>query len=77
MLWTKRLRKYIALTKRPQYYSGQELLVFDVQNDKVERGRIYSKEQPDATGFETFYAQRDTLYTLNSHFVWAKYVPKG
>ena len=50
--------------------------MFDVQNDKVERGRIYSKEQPDATGFETFYAQRDTLYTLNSHFVWAKYVPK-
>jgi len=32
--------------------------------------------KPDATGFEAFYAQRDTLYTLNSHFVWAKYVPK-
>jgi len=57
-------------------YGKEQLLVFDVQNDKVERGRIYSKEQPDATGFETFYAQNDTLYTLNSHFVWAKYVPK-
>ena len=72
----KETQKVYSLDKRPQYYSVQELLVFDVQNDKVERGRIYSKEQPDATGFETFYAQRDTLYTLNSHFVWAKYVPK-
>ena len=72
----KETQKVYSLHERPEYYSGQELLVFDVQNDKVERGRIYSKEQPDATGFETFYAQRDTLYTLNSHFVWAKYVPK-
>ena len=72
----KETQKVYSLDKRPQYYSGQELLVFDVQNNKVERGCIYSKEQPDATGFETFYAQRDTLYTLNSHFVWAKYVPK-
>ncbi len=72
----KETQKVYSLNKRPQYYSGQELFVFDVQNDKVERGRIYSKEQPDATGFETFYVQRDTLYTLNSNFVWAKYVPK-
>ena len=72
----KETQKVYSLHERPEYYSGQELLVFDVQNDKVERGRIYSKEQPDATGFETFYAQSDTLYTLNSHFVWAKYVPK-
>ena len=72
----KETQKVYSLDKEPQYYSGQELLVFDVQNDKVERGRIYSKKQPDATGFETFYAQNDTLYTLNSHFVWAKYVPK-
>ena len=72
----KETQKVYSLHERPEYYSGQELLVFDVQNDKVERGRIYSKEQPDATGFETFYAQNDTLYTLNSHFVWAKYVPK-
>ena len=72
----KETQKVYILDERPEYYSGQELLVFDVQNDKVERGRIYSKEQPDATGFETFYAQNDTLYTLNSHFVWAKYVPK-
>ena len=57
-------------------HGKEQLLVFDTQNDKVVHGRIYSKEQPDATGFETFYAQRDTLYTLNSHFVWAKYVPK-
>ena len=72
----KETQKVYSLDERPQYYSGQELLVFDVQNNKVERGHIYSKEQPDATGFETFYAQRDTLYTLNSNFVWAKYVPK-
>ena len=72
----KETQKVYSLHERPEYYSGQELLVFDVQNDKVERGRIYSKEQPDATGFETFYAQNDTLYTLNSNFVWAKYVPK-
>ena len=72
----KETQKVYILHERPEYYSGQELLVFDVQNDKVERGRIYSKEQPDATGFETFYAENDTLYTLNSHFVWAKYVPK-
>ena len=72
----KETQKVYSLHERPQYYSGQELLVFDVQNDKVERGRIYSKEQPDTTGFETFYAENDTLYTLNSHFVWAKYVPK-
>ena len=72
----KETQKVYSLHERPEYYSGQELLVFDVQNDKVERGRIYSKEQPDATGFETFYVQRDTLYTLNSNFVWAKYVPK-
>ena len=72
----KETQKVYSLDERPQYYSGQELLVFDVQNDKVERGRIYSKEQPDTTGFETFYAENDTLYTLNSHFVWAKYVPK-
>lgn len=72
----KETQKVYSLDERPQYYSGQELLVFDVQNNKVERGSIYSKEQPDATGFEAFYAQRDTLYTLNSHFVWAKYVPK-
>ena len=57
-------------------HGKEQLLVFDTQNDKVVHGRIYSKEQPDATGFETFYAQNDTLYTLNSHFVWAKYVPK-
>ena len=72
----KETQKVYSLHERPEYYSGQELLVFDVQNDKVERGRIYSKKQPDATGFVTFYAQRDTLYTLNSHFVWAKYIPK-
>ena len=72
----KETQKVYSLHERPEYYSGQELLVFDVQNDKVERGRIYSKEQPDTTGFETFYAENDTLYTLNSHFVWAKYVPK-
>ena len=72
----KETQKVYSLDERPQYYSGQELLVFDVQNDKVERGHIYSEKQPDATGFETFYAQNDTLYTLNSHFVWAKYVPK-
>ena len=72
----KETQKVYSLDERPQYYSGQELLVFDVQNDKVERGRIYSKKQPNATGFETFYAENDTLYTLNSHFVWAKYVPK-
>ena len=57
-------------------HGKEQLLVFDTQNDKVVHGRIYSKEQPDATGFETFYVQRDTLYTLNSNFVWAKYVPK-
>ena len=72
----KETQKVYSLHETPQYYSGQELLVFDVQNDKVARGRIYSKKQPDATGFETFYVQRDTLYTLNSNFVWAKYVPK-
>ena len=72
----KETQKVYSLHERPEYYSGQELLVFDVQNDKVERGRIYSKKQPNATGFETFYAENDTLYTLNSHFVWAKYVPK-
>ena len=72
----KETQKVYSLDERPQYYSGQELLVFDVQNDKVERGRIYSEKQPDATDFETFYAQNDTLYTLNSNFVWAKYVPK-
>ena len=72
----KETQKVYSLHEEPQYYSGQELFVFDVQNDKVERGRIYSKKQPDTTGFETFYAQNDTLYTLNSHFVWAKYVPK-
>ena len=72
----KETQKVYSLHERPQYYSGQELLVFDVQNNKVERGRIYSKEQPDTTGFETFDAENDTLYTLNSHFVWAKYVPK-
>ena len=72
----KETQKVYSLDERPQYYSGQELLVFDVQNDKVERGRIYSEEQPDATAFVTFYAQNDTLYTLNSHFVWAKYIPK-
>ena len=72
----KETQKVYSLHERPEYYSGQELLVFDVQNDKVELGRIYSKEQPDTTGFETFYAENDTLYTLNSHFVWAKYVPK-
>ena len=72
----KETQKVYSLDKRPQYYSGQELLVFDVQNNKVERGCIYSKEQPDATAFVTFYAQNDTLYTLNSHFVWAKYIPK-
>ena len=72
----KETQKVYILHERPEYYSGQELLVFDVQNDKVERGRIYSKKQPNATGFETFYAENDTLYTLNSHFVWAKYVPK-
>ena len=57
-------------------HGKEQLLVFDTQNDKVVHGRIYSKEQPDATDFETFYVQRDTLYTLNSNFVWAKYVPK-
>ena len=57
-------------------HGKEQLLVFDTQNDKVVHGRIYSKEQPDATAFVTFYAQNDTLYTLNSHFVWAKYVPK-
>ena len=72
----KETQKVYSLDERPQYYSGQELLVFDTQNDKVVHGRIYSKEQPDATDFETFYAQNDTLYTLNSNFVWAKYVPK-
>ena len=72
----KETQKVYSLDEGPQYYSGQELLVFDVQNDKVERGRIYSEKQPDATAFVTFYAQNDTLYTLNSHFVWAKYVPK-
>ena len=72
----KETQKVYNLAQGTEYYPVPELLVFDVQNDKVERGRIYSKEQPDATGFETFYAQRDTLYTLNSNFVWAKYVPK-
>ena len=72
----KETQKVYNLAKGTEYYPGQELLVFDVQNSKVERGHIYSKEQPDATDFETFYAQNDTLYTLNSHFVWAKYVPK-
>lgn len=67
--------KVYSLHQNPSY-GKEQLLVFDTQNDKVERGRIYSKEQPDATDFETFYVQRDTLYTLNSHFVWAKYVPK-
>ena len=72
----KETQKVYNLAQGTEYYPVPELLVFDVQNDKVERGRIYSKKQPDATGFVTFYAQRDTLYTLNSHFVWAKYVPK-
>ena len=72
----KETQKVYNLAKGTEYYPGQELLVFDVQNDKVERGRIYSEKQPDATAFVTFYAQNDTLYTLNSHFVWAKYVPK-
>ena len=72
----KETQKVYNLAQGTEYYPVPELLVFDVQNDKVERGRIYSEKQPDATGFETFYAQNDTLYTLNSHFVWAKYVPK-
>ena len=72
----KETQKVYNLAQGTEYYPVPELLVFDVQNDKVERGRIYSEEQPDATGFETFYAQNDTLYTLNSHFVWAKYIPK-
>ena len=71
----KDTQKVYSLHQNPSY-GKEQFLVFDVQNDKVERGRIYSKEQPNATGFETFYAQNDTLYTLNSHFVWAKYVPK-
>ena len=72
----KETQKVYNLAQGTEYYPVPELLVFDVQNDKVERGRIYSEKQPDATDFETFYAQNDTLYTLNSHFVWAKYVPK-
>ena len=72
----KETQKVYNLAQGTEYYPVPELLVFDVQNDKVERGRIYSEEQPDATAFVTFYAQNDTLYTLNSHFVWAKYVPK-
>ena len=72
----KETQKVYNLAQGTEYYPVPELLVFDVQNDKVERGRIYSEKQPDATAFETFYAQNDTLYTLNSHFVWAKYVPK-
>ena len=72
----KETQKVYNLAQGTEYYPVPELLVFDVQNDKVERGRIYSEKQPDATGFETFYAENDTLYTLNSHFVWAKYVPK-
>ena len=71
----KDTQKVYSLHQNPSH-GKEQLLVFDVQNDKVERGRIYSKKQPDATGFETFYAQNDTLYTLNSNFVWAKYVPK-
>ena len=72
----KETQKVYNLAQGTEYYPVPELLVFDVQNDKVERGRIYSEEQPDATAFVTFYAQDDTLYTLNSHFVWAKYIPK-
>ena len=72
----KETQKVYNLVQGTEYYPVPELLVFDVQNDKVERGRIYSEKQPDATAFVTFYAQNDTLYTLNSHFVWAKYVPK-
>jgi len=72
----KETQKVYNLAQGTEYYPVPELLVFDVQNDKVERGRIYSEEQPDATAFVTFYAQNDTLYTLNSHFVWAKYIPK-
>lgn len=72
----KETQKVYNLAQGTEYYPVPELLVFDVQNDKVERGRIYSEKQPDATAFVTFYAQNDTLYTLNSHFVWAKYVPK-
>ena len=72
----KETQKVYNLAQGTEYYPVPELLVFDVQNDKVERGRIYSEKQPDATAFVTFYAQNDTLYTLNSNFVWAKYVPK-
>ena len=72
----KEAQKVYNLAQGTEYYPVPELLVFDVQNNKVERGRIYSEKQPDATAFVTFYAQNDTLYTLNSHFVWAKYVPK-
>lgn len=72
----KETQKVYNLAQGTEYYPVPELLVFDVQNDKVERGRIYSEKQPDATAFVTFYAQNDTLYTLNSHFVWAKYIPK-
>ena len=72
----KETQKVYNLAQGTEYYPVPELLVFDVQNDKVERGRIYSEKQPNATAFVTFYAQNDTLYTLNSHFVWAKYIPK-
>lgn len=72
----KETQKVYNLAQGTEYYPVPELLVFDVQNDKVARGRIYSEKQPDATAFVTFYAENDTLYTLNSHFVWAKYVPK-
>jgi hypothetical protein len=71
----KETQKVYSIHKNPRY--GQEpLLIFDPQNDKVTDGQIYSKEQPDATDFEAIYAQGDMLYTLNSRFVWAKYVPK-
>lgn len=56
-------------------YDIDALKRFDTTTGLVQRGKIWSESQPNARDFVTVYAESDTLYTLNRHLCWAKYVP--
>jgi len=70
-------QQIIRLHPQPHYtnYKDQQVVSIDLRHKTIQADGIYAVQQKEATEFEDFFADEDTLFTLNKQLVWGKYVP--
>lgn len=67
--------KLLKISSQINYtnFDDQQIIAFSPKKLTFSKGKIFSIEQVDAKDFFDFYANQDTITTINRDFVFAKY----